>query len=413
MSILLFTLTAANLCTYFAFASLFSCFAEIIPAVFAAQLLGPAACALGCLAAEKKPALRFVFVLLPPLSLLLTREIPQMLLLAFAVVYPILILISGRFSVDYWQYRNHILVSGFVLLVLTVFTQVDKVRLYPLGFGIAGLVLGVFTLRQLRFGRVTGPKQRALELLSLCAPPAALLALVLIAYTLKDAAAWVAKSVIYPLGVGMQKVVGFFDSLITPVTDVPPEREESSRLFESAVEVEEAPPVTDGLPPARESSGDLVAVLLIVAAAAIVFWLIYRFGRYLKETRTDKTLEERADLETEPDYGETIAGAAAQKRSNRRKMRQIYEKYLKMLSRRHYYRKPTDTSRDVLEKTREITPEEPARALRALYIPARYDPNAVVTGEQLRAGRQLLRKLREEPKADSKEAPASQTETKS
>ena len=167
------------------------------------------------------------------------------------------------------------------------------------------------------------------------------------------------------------------------------------------------------LPPVRESSGELVVVLLIVIAAAIVFWLIYRFGRYLKETRTDKTLEERADLETEPDYGETIAGAAAQKRSNRRKMRQIYEKYLKMLSRRHYYRKPTDTSRDVLEKTREITPEEPARALRALYIPARYDPNAVVTGEQLRAGRQLLRKLREEPKADSKEAPASQTETKS
>ena len=40
-----------------------------------------------------------------------------------------------------------------------------------------------------------------------------------------------------------------------------------------------------------------------------------------------------------------------------------------------------------------------AQALRKLYIAARYDPNAAITGAQVREAKRLLKKLTDESKA--------------
>ena len=172
MTLLLFALVAANLSLCLAFVSAFDIFPQMLRAAWAALLLGPTAVALGSLAVRKNPALRFLFVLLPPLALLLTKSTTQLLLLLPAVIYPAAVLISARFTVSYLDYRNHFLWSSGVLILLIFTSQLHKPTPLPALFGTMSLVLSVFTLRQLRFGAQTGWKQKGLELLSLSALPA-------------------------------------------------------------------------------------------------------------------------------------------------------------------------------------------------------------------------------------------------
>ena len=123
MSIVIFTLTAANLLLYFAFASLNPPFAPALPGALAAILAGSAACTLGCLVSRKNPRFRFLFIPLPLLPLLLAPDILSLLHLVPAVVYPIVILAAGRFSVFYWDYRNHVLWSSCLLLLMLLTTM--------------------------------------------------------------------------------------------------------------------------------------------------------------------------------------------------------------------------------------------------------------------------------------------------
>ena len=160
MTLLLFTLVGANVCLCLAFASAFDVFPLMLRAAWAALLLGPVAVALGSLAARKNPVLRFLFVLLPPLALLLTKDTTQLLLLLPAVIYPVAVLISARFTISYLDYRNHFLWSSGVLILLIFTSQLHKPTVLPALFGTISLVLSVFTLRQLRTGRQAGLLQR-------------------------------------------------------------------------------------------------------------------------------------------------------------------------------------------------------------------------------------------------------------
>ena len=403
MSMLIFTLAAANICLYFAFAALVPSFSDMLPAAFASLLLGPAACALGCLVSRKNTRLRFLFIPLPLLSLLLVQQVGQLLLLAPAVIYPLILLIAARFSAAYWDYRNHVLWSGCLTLLLLFLAQTHEPRPLPVLFGVGSLILGFFTLRQIRFGAVTGAKQRFMELGSLCAVPAASAFAVFLLADTKSAAAWLAERVLYPFGLLMQKIVGFLNSLIgmkEMAEQTKPEQAASDA--ESALDmVEEAVPPME-LPEPIDQALDrkVVFVIILIAAAAAVCFIVWLYRR-MRATRTEDELLERTDEETEAFDMPARAARASEHRSNRRKIRRIYERYLKLLRQRSFYRRPQDSSEDIVEKTRDILAQEPAQALRSLYIPARYDPNAVITDAQVRRARQLLQLLREEPKNGS------------
>ena len=396
MTFLLFTLVAANLCLCLAFAAVFDVFPLMVRAAWAALLLGSAAVALGSLAARKNPILRFLFVLLPPLALLLTKSTTQMLLLLPAVIYPAAVLISARFTVSYLDYRNHFLWSGGVLILLIFTSQLHRPTPLPALFGTMSLVLAVFTLRQLRFGAQTGWKQRSLELLSLSALPAGVWLVLSLLSRGKEAAGWLAERVFYPLAWLFQQIIAFFDNLLAP------HREEAQELLEETGTTEPYTFVSEpyqpgGLP---ETSGahidEKIPYVLIPIGIALLILLTVWLIRRLRENRSEDVLEERTDRTTERDYGEVSVPSEAERRGNRRKIRRIYEKYLKLLQHRRFRREPQDSSEDILEKTRGLFAEEPAQALRELYILARYHPDAPITDAQVREARRLLRRLREE-----------------
>ena len=398
MTLLLFALVAANLSLCLAFVSAFDIFPQMLRAAWAALLLGPTAVALGSLAARKNPALRFLFVLLPPLALLLTKSTTQLLLLLPAVIYPAAVLISARFTVSYLDYRNHFLWSSGVLILLIFTSQLHKPTPLPALFGTMSLVLSVFTLRQLRFGAQTGWKQKGLELLSLSAPPAGVWLLLSLISGWREAGGWLVERVFYPLAWLYQRIIAFIDDLLAP------HKEAAQELLEETGTEETAPLATElfqpgGLPAESEAHIDekVPYVLIPLGIALLILFTVWLIRR-LRENRAEDVLDEQTDRFTERDFGSARPPSEAERRGNRRKIRRIYEKYLKLLQHRRFYREPQDSSEDILEKTRGIFAEEPAKALRELYILARYDPEALITDAQVREAKRLLKRLREEQK---------------
>ncbi len=398
MTLLLFTLVAANLCLCLAFAAVFDVFPLMVRAAWAALLLGSAAVAFGSLAARKNPALRFLFVLLPPLALLLTKSTTQLLLLLPAVIYPAAVLISARFTVSYLDYRNHFLWSSGVLILLILTSQLHKPTPLPALFGTMSLVLSVFTLRQLRFGAQTGWKQRSLELLSLSAPPAGVWLLLSLLTRGKEAAGWLAERVFYPLAWLFQRIIAFIDDLLAPHKEAAQELLEETGTEETATLATEL--FQPGTLPAESEAhiDEKVPYVLIPLGIALLILFTVWLIRRLRENRAEDVLDEQTDRFTERDFGSARPPSEAERRGNRRKIRRIYEKYLKLLQHRRFYREPQDSSEDILEKTRGIFAEEPAKALRELYILARYDPEALITDAQVREAKRLLKRLREEQK---------------
>ena len=398
MTLLLFALVAANLSLCLAFVSAFDIFPQMLRAAWAALLLGPTAVALGSLAARKNPALRFLFVLLPPLALLLTKSTTQLLLLLPAVIYPAAVLISARFTVSYLDYRNHFLWSSGVLILLIFTSQLHKPTPLPALFGTMSLVLSVFTLRQLRFGAQTGWKQRSLELLSLSALPAGSWLLISLISGWREAGGWLVERVFYPLAWLYQRIIAFIDDLLAP------HKEAAQELLEETGTEETATLATElfqpgGLPAESEAHIDekVPYVLIPLGIALLILFTVWLIRR-LRENRAEDVLDEQTDRFTERDFGSARPPSEAERRGNRRKIRRIYEKYLKLLQHRRFYREPQDSSEDILEKTRGIFAEEPAKALRELYILARYDPEALITDAQVREAKRLLKRLREEQK---------------
>ena len=397
MSTVIFALVGANLGLYFTLLSYFPLFSDMLPCVLAAQLLGPGACALGCLCYRKRPALRFVLALLLPLALLLARSPQQMLLLAPAILYPEMILLGARFSVSYWAYSNHARCTGFILALLLLFSQTLINRLLPVLFGTGTLILGIFALRQLRFGAETGPRQKLLELMSICSLPAgAWLASGLLARS-KPLVRWLTERIFYPVGLLIQRLAELASRLAFRAVErqtgevAMPTPAPTLMMPEQGREFQE-------LPPADGVLGDEMLILPILAVAVFAVILIIFLYRCLRNSRSEEKLERLEEQVTEADEGAARIPGEREWRTNRRRIRRVYEKYLRLLESRAFIRQAQDSSQEILEKTRTISAEEAAETLRRLYIQARYQPGAVITGAQVREARRLLKKLQERPK---------------
>ena len=397
MSFVVFTLTASGLCLYFAFAAGIKGYAAMYLAALAAVLLGSAACACGCGAARRDPRLRFLFAPLPLLALLLIHGWVQALILAPAVAYSEAILFSGRFKVSWLSFRNHIIWSGFAFLgFLLIQILVDGNVIPATLCGTVSLVLGVFSLRQLRFGVKTGPKQRALELLSVSAVPTVLGLFLLLARYVGEILNWLGVRVFYPLGQMVMGTVELVRFLFPPPEGYEAETETATEAVASTAGATEATmSPAKPVPPGGENVDKIVVAILLLAFTAVMICLIIWIIRRLRETRTEEEPEAWKQPETGDDGNNVRAREKTERFSNRRRVRRSYEQYLELLRKRRFNRRPQDNSEDILEKTRALASEEPAEALRTLYIRARYDPESELTGAEVREARRLLKELRE------------------
>ena len=393
MSLVIAALTMANLCLYFAVLCLTPYWPLNLWLTLGIILTLSASCGLACLA-RKKTALRLACCVLPLLALLFARTTVQLLWIAPAVVYAELMILSSHFSVSYWSYRLHYLWSSCVMLALLVVGLVAETpmsRSFPLA--LSALILGCFTLRQLRFGAETPLTQKALELASLAVVPAAVgLIAGLVGYG-RIAMRWLLEWVFYPIfwlvQKGVEALIALFGQVQAPPEPLEPVTEEPFVMPEEII-IPEEHEVLPTQPIVRRDLRWLVRLALILAAATLVTYLIWRFYRYLKDHAGEESKEEpRITSQAEqplPRSGEAL--------SNRRRLRRIYGRYLRLLQKRGFVRRGHDTSQEILERSQDLAPEASAEALRALYIQARYSAGPV-SSQQVQEARRLLRQLRE------------------
>ena len=132
--------------------------------------------------------------------------------------------------------------------------------------------------------------------------------------------------------------------------------------------------------------------LLILILTALTLLLVYGIYRYLRRRRPAG--EDAEDLAFMPEEG--IGATAVELPSNRRRVRRIYAKYLKLLQNRGYIRRSRDTSKDVLDATPDLAEPAAAEELRRVYLRARYSSGSI-SARDVQEARRCLRLLRGQP----------------
>lgn len=391
---------AADLCLLF----LLFCFvfspaaAEVrVLAIFAAVCL-----VCGFPAAHAQALLPRVLWTLPPLLLLFfASSLAAQLVLTLGWVYFMLTFVSDRFGMEYWVYRRAFCVMTALALVLSLWVGAAKVMTVRapagvLGFAAVFLLLGLHTLRAIRMGVTTDPGWKVYSLLELLLPAAAGGALFALLWLLLHRAGRFFTLLFTPffyLIVWLTELIGLLFSRIdldtsTPdITDLVPEE-----TFTGAPEAAAAPPVTD----AQLRFTDwvdahpvpwlgIVAVLLAVAALILIV-LYLRRSRRAQDVPAAELCEERFHV-----FRRRRAKEPAREHAAR--IRELYQSYLRQLQLRGQAIRESDTSEDILFAAGQAR-SDAERALRALYLTARYGDGSALTAADVAAAEACLEAIR-------------------
>ena len=394
MSLVIGTLVAANLSLYFAVLGM-TRYWRVSPWVtLAVVFLCSAACALSSLLQKRRFA-RFLPALVPFACLLLVHRQAEYGCLIPALAYTQFILLTGRFQVSYWSYRLHYLWSSCVAILLLIIGLVARSSMVlAIPMTLLALVLGCFTLRQLRYGTGTTLSQKALELGALLAVPGAAALLAFFVRYGRLAAALLLERVFFPLFWLLQKLlegfIALFGKIEPPPEPLMPADEEPFVMPEEVLVPQESEAIPMGsAPPDLNWLGRLLLILILTALTLL---LVYGIYRYLRRRRPAG--EDAEDLAFMPEEG--IGATAVELPSNRRRVRRIYAKYLKLLQNRGYIRRSRDTSKDVLDATPDLAEPAAAEELRRVYLRARYSSGSI-SARDVQEARRCLRLLRGQP----------------
>lgn len=404
MSFLMFIKILADLCLVFSILGAFPVFfasgiSLLIPAVIGALGVGIAA----LLTDSGKEKLRFVclaFALAVPLSAGSTAEL---LVLVPVTLYCAVIIIKGKFYLDYYDFRHFFRNSLIGLLIFTIlvwfFSYIDTntggsvLNFDPaatLRFGVLYVIAGVILLRQLRLGAENqGHRVSHMQAAGLLGGVGAAVGVYL-----------VMKHLLWEfLQTGLMKVMELF---FTPVTYLfhtmgqlidsiegdgstqPTETGTSPSIDVRPVPQETGAPATPPVEP--EESTPWLAVIIMIAVIIMMIIMIRAFrskgkGKVTGGTFQQITPEAKAEKQ--------------QRRSNRAKIRKYYRDFLKQEEKRGLKRRHDQTSLDILEELPKQANSRAAARLRDVYLHARYHDSEEITPQQVELAKAALKQSKE------------------
>lgn len=310
------------------------------------------------------------------------------------VIYTLFLIRKGHFALAYGPYYDFF-VSGLKFLGLAIlFATIAMDWTAMLPYALIYLALGVFLLRQLRLGALSGWKDKFLNFLTLAGAVAlgggiclGLWLLSRLRFPASDLVEWILTYVLY----GVSLLMGLGSSLSEWLAKVLPEgfgfgdHTETPDLSLPAYEFHVGEEV---LP--NDTVRSLVGLAFLVFAAVSVFLLIRRMVRMLR--RGQKTAVRQV-------FTESLSPTGRKKRekfaSNRAKVRTFYRKFLQYVRDRGITVHHSHTSADVLSHAAPVVDAQDADALRQIYLSARYDEEHEVTNEQVKDARRLYQKIRD------------------
>lgn len=353
--------------------------------------------------------MRFLGCVFPLSIILLVSDGVSLLTLAPAVIYPVLVIIRGVNSLEYYSYRRSfartILVWCLIFGALWLATSIDGMALEghgtfafegSLGYGVVFLLSGVILQRMLRIGEDGSSEAKRLNDIQ---------AGVLMAFTggtlmgtmyINERYPEAVKAVLNCFGMVLQFFFSLPIILITRIFDLFVKMEED---FKEEIKdiysktTEEPNPMQSAIgqaveefenKPQQEESYPWVAAILIVA---VVLVLLVLCMLVLRRRRAVRQAQQEDAVDVQPEKT-----SRSNPRSNRAKVRRYYREYLRLAKRRGFRLRISHTSQDVLPGAPGVGAEE----LRRIYLAARYDLTRDVTDSQVRKAKAALQRAKSE-----------------
>lgn len=354
---------------------------------------------------------RFLGCVFPLAILFLSSDTVSLLTLLPAVVYPVLVIIRGVNSLEYYSYRTAfsrtIIVWCCIFGALWLATSIDGMALEGHGtfsfegsllYGVAFLVSGVILQRMLRIGEDGSEEAKRLNDLQtgilVTVTGGSLLGMMYVNARYPEAV----DAAVYFFGKVLQFIFATPIMIITRIFDLIVKLEEDFKeevkdIYSNTSEEPNRLQTAVGQAvaeyesqPQQEESYPWVAAILIVAAVIglLAVCMIVLRRRRVAQARQ----EEMADVAQEK-------VSRGNPRTNRAKVRRYYREYLRLVKRRGFRLRISHTSQDVLPGA----PGEGAQELRRIYLAARYDLTREVTDSQVRKAKAALQRAKSENRA--------------
>lgn len=340
---------------------------------------------------EKWPVMRFAGLIPPLASLLLAGRLLDFFLLAPALIYTVLILLTGRFDLNRERYHDFffrsLLVAGALsLLVISYPTSSWQNLVF---FMALYLLLGIFMMRQLRLDQ-GGWGTRGLNMLSLMATIAFGGVLCLLAWLVLQLCGpvWgVISSILVYILSGIVYAVVFLSKFLPSLGAQGPKEFEMPEMTMGNDPMSKQ--LKDFENPMTDQVLTIIGIVLAVVIAVLVIWRMLKTTKKRKAVTARMTSSERIDVPRET--------APSLFSSNRDKVRRAYRKFMQLLLERGVTLKQSDTTAEIQSSAAFLRDPAPAGELRKLYLTARYDEDAEVTGQQAKEAKDLLKTIRKDP----------------
>lgn len=341
----------------------------------------------GC--GQRWPVLRLVGLLPPLASLLLADSLFDYILLAPALLYTALLILTGRLDLEQDQYRSfftHSIAAAVLLSLLVISYPLSDWRTLLL-FMALYLLLGVYLMRQLRLEQRSGWNTKGLNFLSLLVTLAmggVLCAALWLLLQLAGPVWGVVSTILVQILSVFVYVAAFLFSFL------PSLKGRESEKVEALVEANPLKQLEELRGKTNSTTDQVLTIIAIVLAVLIVALVIWRM---LKSTRrrsahSRRVYSERIDVPRET--------GPALFRSDRDKVRRSYRKFMLLLLNRTQLQ-ASYTTAEINNSAAFLQDGAPADRLRQLYLAARYDQETEITSQQAREAKELVKAISKDP----------------
>lgn len=338
---------------------------------------------------DRGPVLRLAGLLPPLASLLLANSLFDCILLAPALLYTALLILTGRLDLNRDQYHDFFfrsaVVAGILFLVVLSYSLSDwRTMLFFLSLY---LLLGVYLMRQLRLDQ-SGWGVKGLNFLSLLGTLVLGGVLCLAALLVLQLAGPVWGLVCYVLLQGLSVVIyaaAFLCRFLPSLKGREPQDVEITTVDDTLQQLEELRGETN---PITDQILTIIGIVLAVLIAALVIWRMLKTTRRRSSAASRMVHSERIDVPRET--GPVLF------RSDRDKVRRSYRKFMLLLLNRTQL-KASYTSMEINNSAAFLQNEAPADRLRQLYLTARYDQETEVTSQQAKEAKELVKAISKDP----------------
>lgn len=386
------------LCTFSGYLAVLSFFKQLSTRMPLFSLLAAVCTICGGLSCRfrNNSVLRVLFGVLPLLLLFKADTVAIAVLMALPLLYTAVYCIGSIFRVERWGYATYFRWACIAMAVYQVgMVMADHQNAYMAFFGMLFFAAGAFTLRQARLGEGTDLRQRMLDTLELAVAPAMALLTALFVYLIRSYLRRIVEFLLFPFSWPIYLLIELLNRI--PMENVHPEptpTPDPSAMPKINMRggLPSVPKAETLVPMDLYWLRDAILYLLIAVGIGLVVLYVVMTLRNRREISPDDVDLFEGSVPLERDE-ERVLRAQGEKGAAR-KVRRIYAQYLKLLTQKGHAVFPSDTSGEVYERMVDYCAEtESSKALRELYIRARYRTGEPVQEEDVRRAKALLKEI--------------------